>query len=394
MPDPRAPRSGAVRLLALLGVISAGACAPVGMPTAPGPVAPPSARVAVDEIADEEGGVAIDAPELGPRDAIVHSETALEPDFDREVDGWVAYWTETRPDWFVTYLDRMTGYESFVDSALASRGLPRSLRFLPIIESGYTTGAVSRASAVGMWQLMAPTARELGLRVGSMVDERRDPVRATDGALSYLEELRGRFDSWYLALAAYNGGPGRVERAIERYAPDVPLADSVYLLIRPWLPRETQDFVPRFLAAARIAETPRAFGLRPGEGNPVLFDRVSVPDAASLDVVARAAGVAEEEVVALNPHVLRGVTTVGVSTALRLPVGSGARFAAEFPKIPADERVSVAEHVVASGDTLWDIARSYGVALDTLREANPAVRPERIRPGDRLLIPLLPAGGR
>lgn len=385
-PAPRWP-------LALLGVAFLAGCAPVGVPTAPGPVSSPSTWVPVDEIEEEGDEVSIDAPELGLRDEILRSTTALEPDFDREVDGWVAFWTETRPDWFVTYLDRMTEYEAFVDSVVAARGLPRSLRFLPIIESGYTTGAVSHASAVGMWQLMAPTARELGLRVGRMVDERRDPVRATDGALTYLEELRRRFDSWYLALAAYNGGPGRVERAIERIAPGVPLADSVYLLIRPWLPRETRDFVPRFLAAARIAETPRAFGLRPGEGERITFDQVSVPDAASLDVVARAAGVAEDEVVALNPHVLRGVTSVGVPTAIRLPAGSGARFRVEFPKIPEDERVSVAEHVVASGDTLWDIARSYGVALDTLREANPSVRPERMRPGDRLLIPLLPDGG-
>jgi len=383
-PAPRSP-------LALLGVAFLGACAPVGVPTAPGPVPAPSMRVAVDDIAEGEE-VAIDAPVLGPRDEILHSATALEPDFDREVDGWVGYWTQTRPDWFVTYLDRMTAYEAFVDSVVTARGLPRSLRFLPIIESGYTTGAVSHASAVGMWQLMAPTARELGLRVGRMVDERRDPVRATDVALTYLDELHRRFGSWYLALAAYNGGPSRVERAIERIAPGVPLADSVYLLIRPWLPRETQDFVPRFLAAARIAEAPRAFDLRPGEGQRLLFDRVSVPDAASLDVVARAAGVTEGEVVALNPHVLRGVTAVGVPTEIRLPVGSGARFRVEFPKIPEDERVSVAEHVVASGDTLWDIARSYGVALDTLREANPSVRPERMQPGDRLLIPLLPDG--
>jgi membrane-bound lytic murein transglycosylase D len=332
----------------------------------------------------------------GGEDPIVDSPWTLHPGLEAEVSRWTGYWTGRGREEFEIYLERMTVYEALVDRSLARRGLPPSLRYLPIIESGYTVHAVSRASAVGLWQLMAPTARGAGMRVSSLVDERRDPVEATSAALAFLEHLHARYGSWFLALAAYNAGPGRIDRILDRHAGGATGSDGIYWHIRPHLPRETRHFVPRFLAAARLASRPEAHGLgvRRSSAGPLEWEEVWVPDATSLDVVAEAAGVLEEEVAFLNPHILRRVTPWGVRTRLRLPTGTASRFQRAYAALPPDQRVSVTEHAIEPGDTLWDLARRYGVALDTLREANPSVRPERLRPGDVLVVPLGRSGRR
>jgi membrane-bound lytic murein transglycosylase D len=337
-------------------------------------------------------------PEVLPADPILHSPAALHPEIRGRAGRWVEYFTQRNAEGFPVWLARLQHYGPLVDSTLAARELPRSLRYLPIIESGYRPGAVSRVSAVGMWQFMAPVARSFGMTVSSLVDERRDPVKSTEGALTYLEELHRRFDSWFLALAAYNGGPYRVERLLRRHAPLAPLSDSLFVVIAPHLPRETRQFVPKFLAAATVAEAPGRFGLAVNEGAGRFdYDEVEVPDATSLDVVARAAGVTEAEVRMLNPQLVRGITPRGQATRLRVPRGRGAGFDAAYARIPPDERISVAEHVVARGESFWTIARLHGVRVAELQGANPRIDPRRLQIGTRLLVPLLPgraAGGR
>jgi membrane-bound lytic murein transglycosylase D len=308
------------------------------------------------------------------------------------VERWIERYTLREGAWFRDYLTRMGRYAPLVDSVLDARDLPSSLRYLPIVESGYSTHAVSRASAAGLWQFMAPVARGFGLRVDAVVDERRDPVRATPQALGFLEDLYDRFGSWYLALAAYNGGPNRVQRLLVEHAPLAPASDSLYLVIRPHLPRETQQFVPKFLAAAHIATRPDRYGVSPVDPlAPLVFDEVSVPDATTLDVVAAAAGVREDEVRDLNPQLVRGVTPRGRETRLRVPPGTGERFAENYARIPPDERVTVTEHVVAPGETLSEIALQYGIRTRELQDANPRVEARRMRPGTRLVVPLVPS---
>jgi membrane-bound lytic murein transglycosylase D len=308
----------------------------------------------------------------------------------------VRFWVESlqtrEADLLRESLARMGRYQGMVEEELAARRLPQSLAYLPIVESWYNPVAVSWVGAVGLWQFMSPTARGLGLRVNRLIDERRDPYRATPRALDFLGSLYDQFGSWFLALAAYNGGPGRMDRVLRRRAPGVDGHDGLFLDVRRDLPRETRNFVPRFLAVALIARNPEAYGFGDvtPEG-PLVFDEVEIPDATSLDVVARAAGVDQRSVEILNPHLLRGLTPAGVATRVRVPEGAGPVFADAFPLIPPEERVTFVEHVVASGETLSHIAQDYGVRVDDLLAANPRIQPRRMQVGQRVVVPKAPS---
>lgn len=372
-------------------LLGAAACA-TPLPPAPGPVEPPP--VALETFPEQDWGwTPPDRPPDEPLDPILHSDWTRHPEMVEATGAWLERFSIREREWFHAYLARMNRYAPLVDSTLAAEGLPPSLRYLPIVESGYTPTAVSHASAVGLWQFMAPVARGFGMRVDAVVDERRDPLRSTPAALTFLGELHQRFDSWFLALAAYNGGPNRVARLLREHAPLSPPGDSLYLVIRPHLPRETQEFVPKFLAAATLAERPERYGLTPGEPlAPLAFDVVTVPDATTLDVVAFAAGASEAEIRELNPQLIRGVTPRGRETEIRIPAGRTAVFTDAYWRIPPEERVTVTEHVVQPGETLSEIAQEYGIRTAELQAANPRVEARRMRPGTRLVVPLVPRG--
>jgi membrane-bound lytic murein transglycosylase D len=326
-------------------------------------------------------------------DAILRSPLTRDPGFEKQVQRWVRFWKDA--PWFSDYLKRMSWFEDAVDSVLASRGLPLSLRYLPIVESGYSPHAVSPVSAAGIWQLMEPTARGLGLRVSPLLDERRNPFKSTDAAAAFLESLHDQFGSWLLTLAAYNAGPARVERLLDRRAPLAPRTDSLYWKLRAHLPRETREFVPKFFAAVQVAEHPALYGLDPPDSTTGFsFDRVSVPDATTLDVVAKAAGVDLSEVERLNPEIIRGITPPGRKTYLRVPAGRGPIFTENYAKIPRNERVTFVEHRVRQGETLTWIARRYGIPLRDLEAANPGVKPRRLQIGQRLTVPVAPSARR
>lgn len=327
-------------------------------------------------------------------DPILHSGVASDPWLEERVEFWVNFWTTRGAGSFARYLERMALYEGLVERELADRGLPASLKYLPIVESGYHDLAVSRAGATGLWQIMAPTASGLGLTVSALVDDRRDAVASTRAALDYLQEMHGMFGSWFLALAAYNAGPGRIRGIVNRGAPGrETLDDALYLDLRAQLPAETREFVPRFLAAARLARNPEAYGFgRPDGVAPLAFDEVMVPDATSLDVVAWAAGVDESEIRSLNPHYLRGFTPVGQARAVRVPAGTASRFEVAYAQVPPSERISFMEHAVVRGETLGAIAGRYAIRLTDLQAANGNLDPRRLQVGQRLVIPI--AGGR
>lgn len=376
-------------------VLAAGACSMAGpeVPPAPAPVDVSVPVAGETPSAWPEDWTLPEVPEAGPTDPILASPMARHPELQEETGQWIERYAVRESDWFAAYLSRMSRYSPMVDSVLESMDAPSSLRYLPIVESGYSPWAVSHVSAAGMWQFMAPVARSFGMQVDRIVDERLDPVRATPAAIEYLVALEQRFGSWFLALAAYNGGPTRVSRLIRRHAPLSPLSDSLFLVIRPHLPRETREFIPKFLAAAALAQAPERYGVVSDPPEPVLaFDEVTVPDATTLDVIAQAAGVTEDEIRNLNPQLVRGVTPRGRATSLRIPPGLAASFDEAYALIPPDERVTVTEHVVRAGETMWEIARRYGVRPGELEEANPRVRPERLQIGTVLLVPLMPRG--
>ena len=362
-------------------------------PAAPSPrPAPPDAG---------SGKESTRAPRALPDDPIVSSPWADEENVEERVGWWLDFWQTRASDRFKRALVRMGRYEDFIDAEIAARGLPPSLRYLPVIEAGYYPLAVSPAGAAGLWQFMPATARWLGLDITPLVDQRFDPYAATPLALDFLAELQKQFGSWFLTLAAYNGGPGRLERAIREHGGGAPRDDDMFLRIRRRLPAETRDFIPKFLAAARVANDPAAYGLGGFvKDAPWTFDEVMVEGAASIDVVAIAAGAPEEEVRDLNGQLVLGLTPAAGSTLVRVPKGSGSGFGERLAAIPAGQRVTFTSHRVAAGETLSHIARNYRVSVAELRAANPDVEPRRMQIGTRLVVPragpaprAVPSGG-
>ena len=376
----------------LLGALPVVGCA-AGMPVGPGSIPPPRVEVTGAVLGASEPASVLTPPPDVANDAILDSRLARHPDLVQRTDEWVRYWSDEGARDFQIYLEGMERYRLIVEPEIAARGMPASLRVLPMIESGYRPGAVSPASAAGLWQLMGGTARSMGLTVTSLVDERRDPVKSTPLALDYLASLEDRFGSWYMALAAYNAGPARVARTVRRHAPLAPSGDSLYVVLRRQLPPETRDFIPKLLAASRIAADPERYGLLSPRSDPLEYEEVTVPDATSVDVLAAVAGVPQRVIEALNPQLVRGFTPYGERTTVRVPNGVGSDFAARYERLPADERISFMEHRVVTGETFSHIAVRYGVLLDALRAANPGVQPRRLQIGQWLVVPRAPRAG-
>jgi len=184
-----------------------------------------------------------------------------------------------------TGLVRAGTYLPMIRSELGEAGLPLDLAYLPLIESAFSVKAYSRARACGMWQFISSTGRHYGLEVGSLVDERRDPVRSTEAAVAYLEDLYGEFDDWYLALAAYNSGAGNVRRAIRRSG------SRDFWTLRRYLPRETRNYVPAFIASVIVAKHPAKYGFTAPQDRPWNYDTIEVPDALDLQFLASKSGI-------------------------------------------------------------------------------------------------------
>jgi membrane-bound lytic murein transglycosylase D len=394
---PSFPALSALALL--LGVVVTGCGPMVGARPGPEPsppLEPPPVLETPPVFPVEEEPVPIVVPEPIPvaivLDPILDSPWARTPAMEARVQEWIESMQGREATLFRTSLARMGRYGGIVEEELRQGDLPPSLLYLPIVESWYNPKAYSRAGASGLWQFMPPTARGMGLRVDSFVDERRDPLLSTPQALAYLSQLNNQFGSWFLALAAYNAGPGRVERVLRRRGQGSEGHDGLFLEILSDLPSETRDFVPRFLAAARIAMDPVAYGFQDVlPEDPFRFDEVEVPDALSLDVMARAASLDQKELEEMNPQLLRGVTPFGAATRLRVPEGAGARSAEAIRSIPPEERVSFLEHAVARGETLTHVARLYGVSVNDLQAANPSIQPRRMQIGQRVVVPRSPS---
>lgn len=297
---------------------------------------------------------------------------------------------------FTVWLRRMPRYEPMIRSELAAQGLPEDLVYLALIESGFSNTAVSRASATGMWQFMRGTARMYGLRVDSWVDERRDPYLATHAAARHLRDLRDRFGSVYLAAAAYNAGGGKVSRSLSRLSDeedDSLNSDATFFRLYDTrhLRQETRDYVPKLIAAALIAKEPEKYGFPDFSDSvtypPVQWDSLRVPDATGLDVIARLADTTVAAIRELNPKYLRLATPPGSPSVIRVPLGKGEKVQLAYAALPPSKRVSFHEHFVARGETMSHIAQRYHVSLHELKEANPRVNANRLRIGQRLIVP-------
>jgi len=199
--------------------------------------------------------------------------------------------------------------------------MPEELVYLAMIESGFLTNARSDVLATGMWQFMDPTARAYGLRIDGYVDERRDPVKATDAALEYLGDLYQQYGSWYLAAAAYNAGPTRVSLALARQSGVRARDKDLYWEIVDHLPKETAQYVPRLLAATYLARYADRFDLDVTLADPYMYDLVWAPGATSLADIGEMMGLPDDQMRELNPQLIRGMTPPGDAYPLRVPVG-------------------------------------------------------------------------
>ncbi|MEP6990450.1 MAG: lytic transglycosylase domain-containing protein [bacterium] len=177
------------------------------------------------------------------------------------IDKWVARLTSSLRGDFALSLTRMDKYEGMITAKLAAKQMPHELIYLAMIESNFNPNARSKVGAVGMWQFMSATARQFGLTVKGNTDERKNPADATDAALTYLSQLHDRFGSWYLAAAAYNSGAGTVSKALKKVTGKTQGTDEDFFRILPALPKETQDYVPKLIAAAKVGSNPDDYGM-------------------------------------------------------------------------------------------------------------------------------------
>ena len=285
-------------------------------------------------------------------------------------------------------------YESMIRARMREGGIPEDMYYLALIESGFDPNAYSRAAAVGMWQFMASTARDAGLRVDWWVDERRDPVRSTSAAVRFIRELRDQFGSLYLAAAAYNGGPGRISRGLVKYASAVEGSsrdDAFFLLAdKDYLKNETREYVPQLIAAALIGKEPARYGMELHAQPAFAYDSAKVPASTPLAAVAKAAGASNSAIVELNPHLLRGMTPPRESTIVRLPIGAGSGFTEAFAALPHEALVATRIVESKKGDTAERLASTHGISARSVKAFNPKLRTlksGRLALGQAVLLP-------
>ncbi len=242
-------------------------------------------------------------------------------ELNERIEQWKLRFSTTDKPAFEETLSRAGLYSDMIRGKLRARGMPTELFYLAMIESGFLNHARSLVSATGMWQFMDPTARAYGLRIDAYVDERRDPVRATDAALDYLSDLYQQYGSWYLAAAAYNAGPTRVSLAVARHSDGRAGDESLYWEIVDHLPAETAQYVPKLLAATYLARDAALFDLEVTLADPYVYDLVWAPGATSLAGIEETMGLPHNRMRELNPQLIRGITPPGTIYPLRVPVG-------------------------------------------------------------------------
>ncbi len=302
---------------------------------------------------------------------------------NERVEWALAYLTGDRKTVIEEGLSRATRYMPLMEAIFDEEGVPRELIWQALIESLFKTGAYSRASAVGMWQCVSGTARLYGMKVGTNVDERRDPVLASRMAAIYMRDLYDEFGDWSLVLASYNAGKGRVGRAMQRTGHD----DFWSLSAARALPRETRDHVPKVYAAMLIAADPEYYGLTVTQEPLYTYDE-SVMDAnTDLRLVADLVGLSFDEIRDYNPHIFAWVPA---DYAVRIPAGAKAAGETARAEGPPAELLAFMTHVVARGDTLSEIASQYATRVTAIVEVNQLRSANRLSIGQRLIIPVGP----
>ncbi len=325
-------------------------------------------------------------------------------ELNRNVAKWIHFFTVKERDLTQRYLERGSELKSHIEQILKDNDVPAELFYLAMIESGFVTHAKSRAKAVGVWQFMKGTGKNYGLAADPWQDERRNWIKSTEAAATYLKDLNNIFQNWYLALAAYNAGEHRIVRSIMRGK----TRDFWILAERKTLPRETMNYVPKFIAAQIVGRNPEKYGFKiekPADDKWGAYTMVSVPSGLRLQDLAKVTGVSLDSLKQWNQDLLRGVTPpvkgglvdiyvpqtafnafeenrVAISKLKPMNVARVSRtFASDSGTTSAGEGYEI--YVVRKGDNLDSISRALGVSARTLKKIN-GLRKSRIHPGQRL----------
>lgn len=287
---------------------------------------------------------------------------------------------------FSKWVWRIGLYGPTLEQILIEEGAPPDLIYLSMIESGFNMTALSHASAAGPWQFIGSTGRMYGLNRDFFVDQRSDFFKATRAAAKHLKDLHKIYGDWYLAFAAYNAGPGKVNQAIKRgRSKDYwHLSSSRSRLFR----QETKDYVPKILAALHIVKNYSRYGYSKNSfGNPLAYERVTVPDATDISVIAKSAKTSPEIIRTLNPSLNVGITPPGQQFSVYIPKGAADEFKSRYSRIPSSKRVSSLTYKTGHGESLSSISHKYKVSLASLNKLNSYPSGKKLRAGTTVRLP-------
>ncbi|UOF02734.1 LysM peptidoglycan-binding domain-containing protein [Bdellovibrio reynosensis] len=307
------------------------------------------------------------------------------------VEKWIAYFQGRGRPHMERYLARSTRYEKLMKKVLRDNGLPEDLFYIALIESGFSSKATSHASAVGYWQFIRGTGKRYGLEISAFVDERRDPVFATQAAAEYFKGLYSVFGSWYLAMASYNVGENRVKREVMNHY----TRDFWELARKKRLPKETINYVPKFIAAKMIGKDPAKYGFDDIDYlPPIEFDHITVAKSVNLRQMSEKLNLNYEDFKALNPKFKGEIATLkGSELVLRIPPGTSETALVAANESFVDNVQFVADsgdtqvYRIRRGDTLSTVARRYRTTVAYLRDLNDISRRKALRVGMRIYVP-------
>ena len=304
-----------------------------------------------------------------------------------QVASYISYFSTRGRGTLESALARSGRYDDMIRRVLKQEGVPQDLIYLAQAESGFHPLAVSRAGARGIWQFMGSRAKGYGLERDWWVDDRQDPEKSTLAAAHHLKDLYDQFGDWYLAMAAYNSGPGTVQSAVKRTG----YADFWELYRRNVLPKETRNYVPIIVAVTIMAKNPAQYGLEDiQKEKPVATDVVKIDYPVDLRLVAECVDASAAELQDLNPSLLRLTTPKDHEFDLHLPAGTGEKFETAIAAIPPEMRVWWRYHKVQSGDTLASLARTYRTTPKAIAEVNNVEEDAALDADSKLIIPIAP----